>query len=219
MFIWNLRGLSIIIIRGAVRQIKKMAKKRTEKTTNEILVALDSLEDYDPTVLDASLTRFLIDTLVVCSGDTGWETHDIAHAVARAEEAFARVGIAPVTEERVRSALAALDRIGRVYLPPDRRDEFFVIPRSTRDESFDIRQFDRLDFLAVCDALDLNPETWDDEETEEKGLSEVDAFKTSRDTEGRGKYAIVGYPRPHVETYDNPLYPLVDQQCRICAVL
>ena len=80
----------------------------------------------------------------------------------------------------MRSALAALDQIGRVYLPPDRRDEFFVIPRSTRDESFDIRPFDRLDFLAVCDALDLNPETWDDEETEEKGLSEVDALNTDR---------------------------------------
>lgn len=188
----------------------------------KIVRDVETLDDYDPTIVDGFLTRFLIERFFVHTPARGEKTrpkpHDIARVVDEAKRDVAHSSFANVTEDNVRRALAPLVEIGRARVPRDRSDVFYVVPADARVERYEIRPSDEWDFIAACDFLDLNSEAWDDDE-HETNVREVDKFKNRRDSLGRERYAVVGYPRYGVDTFDNALYPLADQECRICAVL
>ena len=125
-----------------------------EKKMRKTLLEVESLDEYDPTVAEGCLTRCLVEHFV-CSAGNEPKTYDIPRAVDKANGALAHPSLDAVTADKVRSALAPLVEIGRTYLPRDRPDEFFVVPRATRDERFEIQSSAEWDFLAVCDALGL----------------------------------------------------------------
>ena len=188
-----------------------------EKKMRKVLRELETLDDYDPTVAEGCLTRCLVEHFV-CSAGNKTKTYDIALAVDKTNGVLAHPSLDAITADKVRSALAPLVEIGRTYVPPDHPDMFFTVPCATRDERFEIQPSAEWDFLAVCDELGLNPEAWDDDE-HEANVRKVEEFKNRRDPRGRARYAVVGYPREGVDTYDKAQYPLADQGCRICAVL
>lgn len=194
-----------------------MMNAAAEKKMRKILLEIESLDEYDPTVAEGCLTRCLVEHFV-CSTDNAPKICDIDRAVDKANGVLAHPSLDAVTADKVRSAFAPIVEIGRAYLPRDRPDEFFIVPRATRDERFEIQPSAEWDFLAVCDALGLNSEAWDDDE-HESNVRQVEAFKNRRDPRGRARYAVVGYPREGVDAYDDARYPLADQECRIRAVL
>lgn len=218
MDFWKTKTLSfrvfIFIFSPAYFHITEHEMNAAEKKRRKTLLEIESLDEYDPTVVEGYLTRFLVEHFFCSSGNEP-ETHDITRVVDKANGALAHLSLDAVTADKVRSALAPLVEIGRTYLPRDRPDEFFVVPRATRDERFEIQSSAEWDFLAVCDELGLDSEARD----HESNVREVEEFKNCRDSRGRARYAVVGYPREGVDTYDNARYPLADQGCRIRAVL
>ena len=80
----------------------------------KIVCDVETLDDYDPTIVDGFLTRFLIERFFVHPPARGEKTrpkpHDIARVVDEAKRDVAHSSFAAVTEDNVRRALALSSR-------------------------------------------------------------------------------------------------------------
>ena len=78
-----------------------------EKKMRKVLLELETLDEYDPTVAEGCLTRCLVEHFV-CSAGNKTKTYDIALAVDKANGVLAHPSLDAITADKVRSALAPL---------------------------------------------------------------------------------------------------------------
>ena len=92
--------------------------------------------------------------------------------------------------------------------------EVKVLPNKTRDERFKAQLINDVDYVALADYLGVFVECSYEEEHEanEKFMKEY-LLKNAH------KFAVVGYPRSNVDTFDNERYPQCDQQSRVIKVI
>jgi len=88
-----------------------------------------------------------------------------------------------------------------------------VLPKKTRDETFKAQLIKDVDFIALADHLELSVEC-----IYEGDLEETDKIVDEYVLNNAHFFAVVAFPRPNYETYDNAYYPHCDQQSRIIRV-
>jgi len=91
-----------------------------------------------------------------------------------------------------------------------REDKKPTLPRRTCDEYFVAEVIANVDITALADYREVFLEGCDDAE-----LAELLGYQRKN----AHKFAVVGYPRAGVETFDNMMYPQCDQQSRIIKVM